>query len=747
MALLHKINDSIERSAAVVVVSLLQIAATVILITLPLARDFDYEFNAALCVVSFLSSSVISIVLIRKMLEKSDEKAVAIAGRNAYIFLKCITINALNLLCSLAIVGVSLLFSHACSAARGLQFFFLLPVTGSMVGSAFGFLLASWFRKRIWIVFLVSIGASLALNLLWVIGHVPIYMYSIFWGYFAGPIYDEWIPITSTLLFHRVVALGFALWFYLSGSVRNKIRSNLASGKERVGVLLVSLLLLFIYTRKSAIGFDLSYAELRDRLEQKIITEHVQLICDKAISEDESRWISRLSEFYYQRISKFLNGESKRRVTVYVYEDGDQKKRLMGARETNFSKLWNDELHVNVEDCEDVLEHEMTHILANDFGHKYIGTARIGFLEGLAVASSWTEKYFTPHEWAASLRRINELPDVIALIGPSGFFGTYSRMSYIVCGSFTRYLIDAYGVDKFKQVYVDGDFVSVYEKQLPELAAEWRTVLDTISVSTEDMHLAHLLVQPSIFNKTCVHYVADITEKANEEYGEGRYDAAAALYSRALAIHEEDPRLSLARIRSQYYGGDRKEAQTEIDSLLATGNLNYLFSANAELLRGDLYLQRGDVDSAKNIYERIRTHYVNVSDVYILASLRIQFLSHLMVEALQRITATENISERYKLIEKSGSSPAACLWLARISSKLGNYKRVPALLTDVEFKDRILELDRLTLLAEASLREYRWEDAMNYCEKARACAVRKIDIEAIARRMELAGWMKKQNFN
>ncbi len=732
-------------SKTIVALSIVQGFATVILISLPLFRDFDYEFNAVLCVVTFITSSAAGIAVLRKSGDREGEKAVAIGKRNGYIFFEGAAISGMNAAGSLAIVGVSFLFHEVCGIARGLQFFVLLPAVAAVVGSGLGYLIASVFQKKAWTCFFIVMTISFLLNLFWLVWQVPIFVYSVFWGYFAGPIYDEWIPITGTLIVHRIGALGFGLLFYFAAALWNKTKARLERKGE--GVLTAAMLILLgvWYLQKSSVGFDVSYDELKSRLAGRINSEHVQLIFDQSIPENEMRWIGLLSEFYYCRIDTFLHLKSKRAVKIYVYADALQKKKIMGAGKTNFSKIWNDEIHINFEDAEAVLQHEMTHILANDFGRKYFGTGRVGFLEGVAVACDWNEQFFTPHEWAAALERRNELPDILSLIHPWGFFQSYSRLSYTVCGSFTRFLIDTYGVEKFKQVYTDADFESVYGKRMERLVDEWSAFLKTLPVSSEDIHLAGLLSQSSIFEKKCVHCVADILESANEAYRENRYDDAAAGYARALRIDRQNPRILFAKIRSLYYAQQYDES--DLDSLVVGQRLNYVSLATAKLLKGDMRLQTGHTDSARSMYQDIIDHYRNVSSVYIAACMRMQFVSDSKSGDLKTLMAMEKAPEQISLVETNTASAVARYWMARIYFQRGAYVKAAALLEKITWDDRVLELDRLNMLAESLLRVNRLEEAIRCWDEARKFSERKMDNENIDHRMELALWLQKQNFN
>jgi tetratricopeptide (TPR) repeat protein len=639
----------------------------------------------------------------------------------------------------------SIAIDPICEIRRGLAFFILLPGVAVTVGTGTGSLIAELFQKKPWIALFVLMVISVILNLAALVWQVPIYVYSVFWGYFAGPIYDEWIPVTDTLIYERLWAFGLSLFFFSSAVLSGKIRLRIPRNKEIFITAVISLILIFTHGRIAA--FDGSYKDLQNRLEGRIITRSVQMDYDKSIPEKDAQWLGQLADFYHDRIRAFLNLRSSRPVKIFVYANDAQKKELMGAGRTNFSKIWNDEIHVNFEDAQDVLRHEMTHVLANDFGKRYYGSLRVGFLEGLAVAAEWHEAFFTPHEWAAALKKRNELPSMVTLLGPAGFFQSYSRMSYIVSGSFTRFLVDTYGIEKFKKVYADGDFEDSYEKPLTALVDEWSGFLDSIPVSAKDARLAQWLTQPGLFQRKCVHYVADIVEAANEQYNAGQYGTASASYSKALAVDPENVRLWLMKLRAEYYVGEWAAMNSEIDSLVSVNKLNYLTAASAQLLRGDALFQMGKTDSAARIYRKIRADYPSVSSVYTAVCLRIQLMSDSTIEDLKKVIGTEDLSEQLKWLKNIAGNSAARYWSAKIHSQKGEYAQAGALLSTFTFDDDVLELARLQLLWESSIREHRADDAIGYLNLGSKIARREMDIEVIRQRTELAFWLLKQKSN
>jgi hypothetical protein len=51
------------------------------------------------------------------------------------------------------------------------------------------------------------------------------------------------------------------------------------------------------------------------------------------------------------------------------------------------------------------------------------------------------------------------------------------RIAYILAGSFVEFLIEKYGLAKFKALYENGDYDKAYQKSLQVLEKEWRSSL------------------------------------------------------------------------------------------------------------------------------------------------------------------------------------------------------------------------------------------------------------------------------
>jgi hypothetical protein len=150
--------------------------------------------------------------------------------------------------------------------------------------------------------------------------------------------------------------------------------------------------------------------------------------------------------------------------------------------------------------------HEGTHALAQDILEpKENGGGPDGVLvEGLAVWASGGHYGHEPiDEWAAVVAASDEyLPLADLRAGP--FYDFQHEVSYMESGSFVRYLVDRYGLDKLKALYGqatgeaehDEDLVrGLYGKGYAELEAEWLDYLAGLEPSPEQAELWRLQVR------------------------------------------------------------------------------------------------------------------------------------------------------------------------------------------------------------------------------------------------------------
>jgi hypothetical protein len=163
-----------------------------------------------------------------------------------------------------------------------------------------------------------------------------------------------------------------------------------------------------------------------------------------------------------------LEVEFPETITVFLYLDSDQGRLLTGA-DLDFA----DPAGRRVHQCwESYIGHEMVHVIA----HNTLAYGKTGILgEGLAV---WLNGAVKNHHTAArELLEKHELPSMDDLV--RGF--REAKNAYPAAGSFCGFLIETYGLARFKELYPLDDpsarLAELEGKTFLDLEADWHAYL------------------------------------------------------------------------------------------------------------------------------------------------------------------------------------------------------------------------------------------------------------------------------
>ena len=108
-----------------------------------------------------------------------------------------------------------------CDLSDGFAFFFLLPVISCAYATAVGLFFGFWMQRRwvgIYRIPRVYHSSRFLRSSTISSFHPPVFGFHAAFGYFPGPIYDEQISITGSLLIARGIAILLA-WLFLSLSI------------------------------------------------------------------------------------------------------------------------------------------------------------------------------------------------------------------------------------------------------------------------------------------------------------------------------------------------------------------------------------------------------------------------------------------------------------------------------------------------------------------------------------------------
>ena len=525
-----------------------------------------------------------------------------------------------------AMLTLSLLWRANCSYWQGLTFYLIFTLGSVCLGVSLAFLIYRLpFRlKR---TTLLTAGIAIAiLGVVYDIGfHPQFFTYNHVFGGVMGPLYDEELRVRGGLVAFRFLTLMWALWCV---SVAHLIRPTSRKRVWMLGVAISSVSILLIYLNSADLRINTSPAYVKSYLQGHAPTEHFDVYYDPAaIDSSQLRQILNEHEYRYEFLREQLLVDVESRIQSFIYPDPETKDHLTGARYTSVAPVWLKEpqTHILLDHFDGVFAHELGHVFSREFGMPILNASfSVGLVEGVAVAFEPADGRPHPHEQvlaasaaltsADSLVRIGPAFDLKARLSPLGFWTGRGAVSYTTMGSFVRFLVDAYGVDRLKQVYAFGDFETVYGKSVDDLVNEWeRTLLGRPFISrSANSYVTSRFSTPSLFEKDCPHHIPPFQrqyERGIQLLVDG--DTTGALASFEDALNEEPlfqegldgwTQLMLSKWEVDETVSRLIIALAEIDSVATP------YAAPALWFRlGDAYAMAEQPIEAVNAYEKARS--------------------------------------------------------------------------------------------------------------------------------------------
>ena len=483
----------------------------------------------------------------------------------------------------------------------------------------FGF----WIKRR-WLAYLAYFGYLLlsgvpvVVNLIF---HPPVFAYHPTFGYFPGPIYDFVIRITGILLIARAETLLWTLLFLgLTISIcevgrgtgfipQLKWRKLAGPLTKRAPLYLLIVVLLGFQFYAGALGMRPTREDIARKLGGFRETAHFEIFYAREL-ETEIERIAEDCEFQYAQLSTYLVPEGAAlswKVRAYIYASPEQKKRLIGAGNTSVEDPFGHAFHIHTQGFpHPVLKHELAHVLTVPWSPLKV-SLKVGLHEGIAVAADWDEGRLTGHQWAKAMRQMEIAPPLSGIMG-FGFWGHAGARSYLLAGSFVRFLVDTYGIEKFKGVFPTGNFIKNYEKDLYSLETEWIEFLESVPLTDDDVAFAtYRLQRPSVFERVCAHEMAALRDTAWKAYYRKDFVTAGQTFDTMLSDEPDN----LGTLYGLMYSTYRMQDYDKTLSLATriADEEDTRFSPEAVLLKGDIHWVKNAPEKALDVYSSLETEY------------------------------------------------------------------------------------------------------------------------------------------
>ncbi len=541
---------------------------------------------------------------------------------------------AILLAIPLAILLVAPLWQPNCDPLMGLAYFAMGPALSGLCGlvcGLWGGLLATRRRRQLGLA-LLPLLFCLIVGLWRIYADPVVFAFDPFFGYFAGPIYDEGIPISARYLWFRgynllaCAAALLAIRLLIAPSLRLQ-RPLLRPSFSLAGLLLSLALALSLGLRPGHHGFHHDVGSLSRSLLGTHRSEH--FVIHYAPGSQTARDIELVAaehEFAWDLLATRLGAAPQAPVHSFVFPTPESKRALLGAGNTEVAPPWRGHLYLNEQPFPHrVMHHELAHAFSYVYGDAVFGApARLGWsgpqvnlalLEGFATAlAPRPEGHLDLHDQAAILDRLELRPPLADIMG-LGFWGKSSRRAYAAAGSFSLWLIETRGVAAFTSLYHSaGDFNLAYGTSLAELEPQWLAFLAARELRPQDIEsLRQRYKQRPIFQRPCAHRAADLAAEANAALARGDGERRIGALHELCAVEPEQPEHRLALALAQAQTGLRDDAATTLaelaDAALLVGKpggqeLSDTLLAILDERRGDLALAASELGTADGHYAR-----------------------------------------------------------------------------------------------------------------------------------------------
>ncbi|MDE0427977.1 MAG: hypothetical protein OXN25_24225 [Candidatus Poribacteria bacterium] len=597
-----------------------------LLANVPLFNILAFEF----CAVMALSISFAGAHIALTVLQQMKRSPQALTGPPRQIVFRCfwhvLLFNTSLLVFPLTIILLNAFRVKNCDFGEGFLFFAILPLISCLYATAVGVFFGFWIQKR-WAAYLAYLGYLLlscvpvVINLIF---HPPVFAYHSTFGYFPGPIYDFVIRITGTLLIARTEALLWGLLFLgltvstcevsRGTGLMPKLRWRKLVGPitQRVPLYLLIVGLLGFQFYAGALGIRPTREDVAQKLGGFRETTHFEIFYAREL-ETEIERMAEDCEFQYAQLSAYLMPEGEvlsQKVRAYIYASPEQKKRLIGARHTSVEDPFGYGFHIHAQGFpHPVLKHELAHVFTVPWSPLKV-SLKIGLHEGIAVAADWEEGRLTGHQWAKAMRQMEIAPPLSGIMG-FGFWGHAGSRSYLLAGSFVRFLVDTYGIEKFKSVFPTGNFVKHYGKDLYSLEIEWIEFLDNVPLTDNDIaYTTYRLQQRSVFERVCAHEMAAWRDTAWQAYYQKDFVTAVQTFETMLAAEPNNLSTLYGLMYSAYRIQDYDKALSLATRVVAAEDTR--LSPEAVLLIGDIYWLKDDHEKALETYASLETEHQTV---------------------------------------------------------------------------------------------------------------------------------------
>ena len=557
--------------------------------------QLGYENSAVNSFIIFLISGFITIYLFRRSFEDKPKPLTVSKSLVKYIFLV--------LLISFVLPLITSMFFSRCPIIDGIFFYLVLVVPSVFLGTVAGYFSSALSRKLAYGIFVFIVLILIGISVAEFYYNPQIYFFNPLIGFTPGTIYDEALHVNAHLLVYRSINILFAIGIlFISLKI---IKKN--SLTKIFSVLLIIILGSLFYLIKPFLGFSTDLQRIQNELPGEISTGH--FIINYSEPKDHfstPALIGLVHEYYFERINEELKINPGYKIRSFLFRDQNQKKEIFGSGNADVSKPWLHEIFLSYGTYSQSLKHELVHTLASDFGvtpFKVADGLNTAMIEGIATAIDNNFDGYPIHYAAKLAFEAGYKIKVSGLFTGANFFTQFPSVSYIYAGSFVRYLIDEYGINKIKTLYGNLNFDGVIGKNISQLEEEYYSFLKSKEIDFNKYKAQLYFAGQPIYKKFCPRAAASRIKKANELFYKKRYKDAYELYG-SIYSYSGSYQSLIGRVNSLTELEKTEESENILkNELTKFKNSRYYF--NLEINLADLLIRNNKPDEAEILYDSL----------------------------------------------------------------------------------------------------------------------------------------------
>ena len=568
------------------------IAVLVITLSSPLFAVLGFEYSTLMALALSLVCGIA--VITRQRTEVSQ-----------WTEIRLVTVKSLLLASAPLVISIiSLLFIANCSFSDGLIFYLEIAYPSAIFGGLFG-LAISWLvkkRSKAILFFIVFWIITLFLSFLPGYFNPQLYTYGWQYGFFPGIVWDESLELTNAYLAFRIENI---IWIIFALSLTYEMRLPRV---PKMWFVIPGVIALTLFGFQDELHITTSHDAVNSSLTKILqpIPNCSIYYAPGSLTQDELDKINRDVRWYLHDIEmRFFLHPPSEPISIYIYPSSDAMFSLIGTRTASISKPWLGELHIAKENLES-LKHELTHVLLRQKGvFPFYVSWSTGLTEGAAMSvEPEYDGIYTLDEHAARILQMHYAKGVKEVMSFTGFASNASQKSYVLAGSFSRYLLKTYGPLPFNSVYASLDWQKEYGKPLDTLEAEWKRWLAPMMMpmnADDSEHFRYYYDRASIIFNPCLRRIGKLNLKGQE--ASRRRDFNKAEYYYSASANESGGTTALQGLSDALYQQDSIASALLV--LDTPKMLNAIKGKSALLIRkGDLAFMLGDTAKAFEEYDR-----------------------------------------------------------------------------------------------------------------------------------------------